>query len=71
MWGEKRELEGTRDGGEEEEIGEKTSLGFLSGSVFGDVREGEEDDELSDPSDDKLSKDEIGENADFSLCCKS
>ena len=68
MWGEKRGLEGTRDGGEEEEIGEKTSLGFLSGSVFGDVSDGEEDDELSDPSDDRLSKDEIGENADFSLC---
>ena len=68
MWGEKRGLEGTRDGGEEEEIGENTSLGFLSGSVFGDVSDGEEGDELSDPSDDRLSKDEIGENADFSLC---
>jgi hypothetical protein len=69
--GENRGLEGTRDGGEEEEIGEKTSLGFLSGSVFGEVKDGEEGDELSEPSDDKLSKDEMGENADFSLCCKS
>ena len=71
VWGEKSGLEGTRDGGEDEEIGEKTSLGFLSGSVFGEVRDGEEGDELSDPSDDKLSKDEIGEKADFSLCCRS
>ena len=68
MWGENKGLDGTRDGGEEEEIGEKTSLGFLSGSVFGEVRDGEEGVELSDPSDDKLSKDEMGEKADFSLC---
>lgn len=62
---------GTREGGEEGDMGEKTSLGVLSGSVFGEERVGEEDEELSDPSDDKLSKDDIGENADFSLCCKS
>ena len=71
MCGGKRELEGTSEGGEEGEMGENTSLGVLSGSVLGDVRDGEEDEELSDPSDDKLSKDEIGENADFSLCCRS
>lgn len=59
------------EGGEDGEIGEKTSLGVLSGSVLGDVRDGEEDEELIDPSDDKLSRDEMGENADFSLCCRS
>ena len=40
-----------------------------TGSCFGDVKEGEEEAELSELSEERFSSDEIGEKADFSVAC--
>ena len=53
-------------GGDEnrEWVGER---GLSRGSCFGDVKEGEEEAEERELSEDKFSSDEIGEKADFSV----
>ena len=40
------------------------------GSCLGDVKEGEEEAELSELSEERFSSDEIGEKADFSVACR-
>ena len=40
------------------------------GSCFGDVKEGEEEAELNELSEERFSRDEIGEKADFSVACR-
>ena len=40
-----------------------------TGSCLGDVKDGEEEAELIELSEDRFSSDEIGEKADFSVAC--
>ena len=55
-------------GGENREwVGERS---LSRGSCFGDVKEGEEEAELNELSEERFSRDEIGEKADFSVACR-
>ena len=54
-------------GGENREwVGERS---LSTGSCFGDIKDGEEEAELSELSEERFSSEEIGEKADFSVAC--